>query len=217
VESDAFGAWLGRLPLAEIGVPVRTFDGRVVPQDARVIELPLVEGDLQQCADTAIRLRAEWQREVGLPVQFHSTSGDLVSWSRWQQGERPFVQGRGLAWKGGGIRGASEASWERYLSAVFTWAGTASLQRHDTVHVTEPRPGDVLVQGGFPGHAVILLDVARQPDGQTWLLVGEGFMPAQDAHVQNGPMQGWWPWDPEHGLDLPYWPMPAEALRRWRD
>lgn len=216
VPADAFGAWLGQRLLAEPERPVRTWDGRVVAQDARVIELPLVPGDLQQCADTAIRLRAEFLREQGLPVSFHATSGDPVPWARWVQGERPRAVGRGLQWSGGGRAGDDAESWSRYLAAVFTWAGTASLERHDTVPADAPRAGDLVVQGGFPGHAVILLDVAVQPDDTTWVLVGEGFMPAQDAHVQHGPHRGWWRWDPEAGLALPYWPLPASALRRWK-
>ncbi|MCK6504796.1 DUF4846 domain-containing protein [Myxococcota bacterium] len=217
VRGDAFGAWLGTLPLADPDTPVRTFDGREVPQDARVILLDLVPGDLQQCADTAIRLRAEWQRQVGADVVFHATSGDPLPWSRWQAGERPRVEGRRIQWSGGGTRGASETSWSRYLAAVFTWAGTASLATHDTLPVDDPRPGHVIVQGGFPGHAVVVLDVAHTPSGQVLLLVAEGFMPAQDAHVQHGPVEGWWPWDPQEGLALPYWPLPATALRRFRD
>lgn len=217
VPGDAFGDWLGERELADPATPVRTHDGRLVPQDARVLLLDLVPGDLQQCADTAIRLRAEWLRERGAEVSFHATSGDPLPWSRWQSGERPRVEGRRIQWSGGGARGDSDASWERYLAAVFTWAGTASLAAHDTVPATDPLPGHVIVQGGFPGHAVIVLDVARSPDGQTWLLVAEGFMPAQDAHVQHGPVEGWWPWDPQRGLALPYWPLPADALRRFRD
>ena len=215
VPGDAFGDWLGDLDLAEPERPVRTWDGRNVPQDARVILLDLVPGDLQQCADTAIRLRAEWQRATGQEVLFHATSGDPLPWSRWQAGERPRAEGRRLQWSSGAARGDSDASWARYLAAVFTWAGTASLQAHDTVPADQPLPGHVIVQGGYPGHAVVVLDVATDARGGTLLLVGEGFMPAQDAHVQHGPVDGWWSWDPEEGLALPYWPLPAQALRRF--
>lgn len=214
---DAFGDWLGELELAAPDAPVRTWDGRSVPQDARVISLPLVPGDLQQCADTVIRLRAEWLRQAGREVSFHATSGDPLAWSRWQEGERPYAVGRGLQWRAGGARGDSEASWEGYLAAVFTWAGTASLAARDTVPVDQPRPGDVIVQGGFPGHAVVVLDAAGTADGGVLLLIGEGFMPAQDAHVQHGPVEHWWPWDPARGLALPYWPLPSSALRRFPD
>src|SRR5687767_3767129 len=63
VPGDAFGEWLGDLVVLAPDVPVRTYTGGAVGHDARVIELPLVDGDLQQCADSAIRLRAEWLRE----------------------------------------------------------------------------------------------------------------------------------------------------------
>ncbi len=217
IPGDEFGTWLGQLRLAPPEQPVRTWSGQVVPQDARVIDLPLVPGDLQQCADTIIRLRAEWLREQGRTISFKATSGDDIPWSRWIQGERPRAEGRGLQWSSGGARGDSPESWERYLAAVFTWAGTRSLSAYETVPVEAPRPGDVIVQGGSPGHAVVVLDAARSPQGEVLLLIGEGFMPAQNAHVQHGPEQGWWTWDPQHGLALPYWPLPASALRRFKD
>jgi hypothetical protein len=94
------------------------------------------------------------------------------------------------------------------------WAGTRSLEAYETVAVTDPLPGDLLVEGGSPGHAVLILDVARKGD-ETWLLIGEGFMPAQDFHIELGPEQGWWRWT-EGGLDLPHWSMGSDSLRRWR-
>src|SRR5688500_18610929 len=87
--TDPFGAWLGARALRPAGAPVRTHDGRVVPHRARVVDRPLVPGDLQQCADSAIRLRAEWLRESGGVVTFHATSGDEMPWSRWAAGQRP--------------------------------------------------------------------------------------------------------------------------------
>ncbi len=75
-----------------------------------------------------------------------------------------------------------------------------------------PRAGDVLVRGGFPGHAVLLLDVATRGD-ETFVLVGEGYMPAQSFHVELGPVDGWWAWD--DGVDLGHWDLRGGTLRRW--
>lgn len=208
VDGGAFGAWLGALELAPPDQPIRTYQGAVVPIEGRVIRLPLVPGDLQQCADTAIRLRAEWQKSVGQTVSFHATSGDPLPWARYEAGEKPVEKGGRIVWQPG-----SDRSWDGYLAKVFTWAGTASLERLDTVAVSEPMPGDVVVQGGFPGHAVILLDVAKRGD-QVFVLAGEGYMPAQDAHVVHGPHGGWWAWGP--GIDLPHWPLAGKGLRRWK-
>jgi hypothetical protein len=185
-----------------------TYAGAVVRSDARVIDLPLVAGDLQQCADTALRLRAEWLRETGQPVMFHATSGDPMPWSRYEAGERAWADGNRLRWKS-----ASPASWDSYLRALFTWAGTASLAERDTLPDSEPDPGDVVVQPGFPGHAIILLDVARS-DTTTWVLVGQGYMPAQSLYVDPGPVDGWFVWD-DH-LELSTWPLDTDRLRRWR-
>ena len=211
VDADAFGAWLKARRLAEPDRPVRTHDGQVVQrQGARVVELPLVRGDLQQCADSAIRLRAEWQRETGQDVLFHATSGDPLAWERWGKGERPREVDNRLVW----TTGHGAGTWDGYLQKVFLWAGTRSLHAYDTVAAEgPPQPGDVLVQPGSPGHAVVLLDVARSADA-TYVLVGEGFMPAQDFHVEFGEHAGWWRWD--DGVALPHWPLPASSLRRWR-
>ena len=209
VTGGAFGDWLAARPLREADEPVRTYAGQVVGHRARVVDLPLVKGDLQQCADSAIRLRAEWLREVGAAdIAFHATSGDLIPWSRVRDGERPYVDGRHLAWRSG-----AAGSWDAWLTAVFTWAGTRSLAAYDTVAAAAPQPGDVVVTPGSPGHAVLLLDVATRGT-DTFVLVGEGYMPAQDFHVELGPEAGWWAWT-EDGLDLPHWSLPADGLRRW--
>jgi hypothetical protein len=207
--ADAFGTHVRSLPLLPGSEPVRAHDGRVLTgHPARVIELPMVSGDLQQCADSILRVRAEWLKAQGLPVTFHATSGDEMPWARWQAGERPYEVGGKLQWKAG-----TEGGWESYLARVFNWAGTRSLQ-YDTVAATEPRPGYLLVAPGSPGHAVLLLDVARKEgSGELVVLVGEGFMPAQSFHVELGPMSGWWPY--EDGVSLPHWELPASGLRRF--
>jgi len=210
VAAEPFGASLGALVLEPADQPVHTFAGDVVAgHHARVIELPMVKGDLQQCADMAIRVRAEWLKSQGQPVSFHATSGDPIGWSRWQGGERPYEVENKLQWKAG-----TNGGWDAYLMHVFLWAGTWSLQEFDTQPVSSPMAGDVIVEGGFPGHAVLVLDVATRSE-RTWILIGEGFMPAQDFHVELGPDNGWWEWT-DKGLALPHWPLAQSALRRWK-
>ena len=61
--SDEYGEWLRTLQLKAKNEPIRTYDGRIVHHNGRPVDIPLVRGDLQQCADSAIRLRATWLRE----------------------------------------------------------------------------------------------------------------------------------------------------------
>lgn len=208
VEADAWGTWLRALDVEPPERPAKTHAGKEVSHPARVISLPMVRGDLQQCADSLMRLRAEWQRERREPVMFHATSGDPMPWSRWQQGERPYESGGRLKWKAG-----TGGGWDGYLSKVFLWAGTRSLHAYDTVPAKGPlAPGDLLVEGGSPGHAVVLLDVATRGD-ETFVLVGEGYMPAQDFHVELGAEKGWWKW--EDGVALAHWPLDSTTRRRF--
>lgn len=215
--ADAFGTWLGDRKVLPEDIPVRTFAGEVVHHDARVVLLGLVSGDLQQCADAAIRLRAEWSLESNKTnssqneIVFHATSGDPLPWTRYAAGERPTVDGKHIAWRAGG-----SGDWEGYLKAVFTWAGTASLAAYDTLPSTEaPVAGDLLVAPGYPGHAVVVMDAAQRGE-QRLLLIGEGYMPAQDFHIERGPEAGWWIWDPQQGLLAYPWTLPASTHRRWR-
>lgn len=201
VPADAYGEYLRALPLKPEGSPVRTYDGDVVVIEvARVVDMPLVAGDLQQCADSALRLRATWLRSVGEAPAFHYTSGWLSSWASWEAGERPRVSGSTVTT----VRVTTAPTFDGWLRDLFMYAGTRSLVR-DTVPVTDPRPGDMLLAPGSPGHVVVLLDVT-----DTHVLVAQGFMPAMDFHVLG--------WLPRGGDTLASWPiaMPWSGLVRWR-
>ncbi|MFN7146484.1 MAG: DUF4846 domain-containing protein, partial [Myxococcota bacterium] len=76
------------------------------------------------------------------------------------------------------------------------------------------RPGDIVVQPGSPGHAVVLLDVATRGD-RAWVLVGQGYMPAMDFHVLDGPVAGWFPVEGDWLPSAPI-PVPWSGLRRWK-
>jgi hypothetical protein len=212
VAPSTFGAWLQTRQLRAPGTPIRTHDGRRVHHNGRPLEMGIVRGDLQQCADSAIRLRAEWLRSVDRmsELDFHATSGDPLPWARYRDGEKPVVVDNHIEWR----NTDRTQSWEGWLQAVFTWAGTRSLAAYETVAAPTPRPGDLLVQPGSPGHAVVIFNVATRGD-RTWLLVGEGFMPAQDFHIEHGPVGGWFEWG-KTGTQLSHWHMKKESLRRWK-
>ncbi len=227
----SFCAWLRGLPLRPAGSPVRFFDGkekksRVV--HAAVIELDVGTADLQQCADVILRLRAEylWAAGRSTEVEFPLTNGTRVPWTRWAAGDRLKIRGRFAEWTPGvAAPDSSHESFRAYLDFVFTYAGTESLAADLPAHpVTSIRPGDVLVQGGSPGHAVLVLDVARDDAGTTLLLLGQGFMPAQDFHVltnlKHSTLSPWYHADAldDTGLDTPEWrPFRADDLHGWPD
>jgi hypothetical protein len=197
IQASDFGAWLRRLPLLPEDAPVRLYDGTLKPRQdvhAAVVDIDVGTRDLQQCADAVMRLRAEYLRARGKPVVFHPDPG------------KP----RELRWNGG--------RWDKFLVRLFAEAGTASLAAELRPVRDAVAPGDVLIQGGYPGHAVLVLDAADAPDGKRFLLLGQSYMPAQSFHVLKNPAGGVW-YDAaalDGGLVTPEWrPFLRRDVRRF--
>lgn len=202
LDEGSFGDWLRHLPLLPAGTAVLLYDGTQKPRQdvhAAVVDLDVGTRDLQQCADAVMRLRAEYLRSRKLPVVFHPDPG------------KP----RELRWSGG--------PFDKYLVRLFAEAGTASLAAElRPVGARAIAPGDVLIQGGYPGHAVLVLDAAVAPDGRRYLLLGQSYMPAQQFHVlKNLGAPALTPWFEEatldgSGLTTPEWrPFLRRDVRRF--
>lgn len=221
---DSFGAWLRELPLRPGRPEVLLHDGRRKRnQQAHhaVVDLDVGEKDLQQCADAVIRLRAEYlfAGPCRDRIRFDFTSGDPARWRDWREGRRPRVRGNTVSWHPAATADDSYPSFRRYLDIVFTYAGTVSLQRELTP-VADPerlQPGDVFIQGGFPGHAVIVVDAAENPAGDRVFLLAQSFMPAQDLHVLKSfePIDPWYRARAEGDLTTPEWDFDRGDLRRF--
>lgn len=205
--------------------PVHLHDGTALdPEGAHVAVVAIDVGkrDLQQCADAVIRLRAEWLWSAGRAdeICFRFTSGDEASWRRWREGWRPVVGARTVAWDRLAAPDASRQSFRAYLDVVFTYAGTRSLGR-GLVPVADPsRPeiGDVFVEAGSPGHAVLVADVAEDAKGRRVMLLAQSFMPAQEIHVlagTRGALGAWYPAAAAGGIDTPTWTFQRSMLRRF--
>jgi hypothetical protein len=207
-EKGSFAEWLRSLPLQPPGTPVRLYDGRLKGAQSRhaaVVAIDTGQRNLQQCADAIMRLRAEYLLASGRHrrIAFNATDGKPIAY-RGAQSDRP--------------------AFERYLIRVFSYAGTWSLEREmRPIPTRELRAGDVFIKGGFPGHAVLVVDVVQNPaSGEKRFLLLQSFMPAQDMHILTDPGTGnASPWFrlPEDGAVLvtPDWIFKAATLRRFVD
>lgn len=219
----SFAAWLRGLPLRPAGTPVRSFRGDVIRAGddrrvAAVVDLDVGTRDLQQCADSIMRLDAEWRFAAGrgADIRYAIGRGQDLAFARWASGDRPRIADDDrVTWAHRAAADDSHAALRAYLDVVFAEAGTATLA--DTAHRVERadlRAGDFFVVGGHPGHAVLVLDVAVDAAGHRRALLGQGFMPAQDFHVLAHDGDPWFSLDGDT-VDTPFWtPFPLSALRR---
>ena len=226
-EAGTLAMWLRQLPVRTDRSTVLAYDGRTIAAPAAaVIAMDVGRSDLQQCADTAIRLLSEYQWVGGRAdeLSWTFTSGDRTRWSDWRDGERFVIAGSRVERRQGAARANTRATFRSWLDLVFTYAGTRSIAREGRTVDGAIQAGDVFVAPGSPGHAVIVLDVATHPDGRRAALLGQGFMPAQELHVLDGRgvatdvVDGAWfvlPEQPDDLIDTPSWaPFSRRDARR---
>jgi hypothetical protein len=208
VPQGSFAEWLRNLPLRPPQTPIRLYDGRLKPsQDLHVaiVDIDTGDRDLQQCADAIMRLRAEYLFAAGRvrDIAFNDSDGKRMTY---------------------GGPSADRKAFRRYLLRVFSYAGTYSLARElQPASLADIVIGDVFIKGGFPGHAVLVADMAVAPaSGEKRFLLLQSFMPAQDMHILKNPRDaGGSPWyappAPEEDLVTPEWVFKPGSLRRFRD
>jgi hypothetical protein len=223
-EPGSFAAWLRGLPLKPGRPAVRLYDGAPKRnQEAHwaIVDIDVGRRDLQQCADAVMRLRAEYLYASGRAqeVAFDFTSGDRAAFARWAEGARPVVTRSRVSWSRSAAADRSYDSFRRYLDVVFTYAGSASLAKElkAVARVRDIAPGDVFIQGGSPGHAVIVVDVAEKGKDRMFLLA-QSYMPAQEVHVLKNPAREGDPWyevDFGETLVTPEWTFRKGDLKRF--
>lgn len=224
-DSTSFSYWLRQRRFTTDGV-VRYFNGRRKPDQSgvyAVLDMTTGTTDLQQCADAIIRLRAEFlfSRRDFASMVFQSTSGQPLRFTDWCRGIRYRLNGQKLeAYESGRVAKPDSVQLESWLRLVFTYAGTYSLQQqlHRKMETQPLRPGDVIVEGGFPGHAMLVMDVCKGEDGKEYFLLAQSYMPAQDMHVVVNPRSpSGSPWFERvtTGLETPDWDFRRSIFYSW--
>lgn len=205
----SFAAFLRDYPMKEDGSPVLLYDGREKGNQsahAAVFALPIENEDLQQCADSVMRMYAEYFWESGQKerIAFHFVNGFYAEYTRWRDGERIQVSGNEVSWVRTADYDDSYENLKKYLRYVFSYASTLSMEgESEPVSADEIAVGDVFLKGGSPGHVVMVVDLCADMQGQKAFLLAQGYMPAQEFHVLNNPLHPNDPWYYERELAFP--------------
>ncbi len=228
-DKNSFAAYLRRLPLYPKGTKVMLFDGREKPYQVgayRVLNIDIGSRDLQQCADAIMRLKAEYhyEQKAYAKIHFNYTNGVRVSFDDWRKGKKPIVSGKKTSFSSPtGKEDNSYANFKKYLQNIYTFAGTASLEKElvKVPRLADIQAGDVFIKGGFPGHAVIVMDVAQNAAGEKIFLLAQSYMPAQSIHIlqnPNNPLRSpWYSLKDGEELITPEWSFAAGTLKRFAE
>jgi hypothetical protein len=223
VKKNTFAHWLQNLPIST-EQEVHLYNGALKHnQDAQFLVLDVDVGstDLQQCADACMRLRAEYLFSIKTynKISFNFTSGFKAEYKRWAEGERISIEGNNCKWVKKTQPDYSYATFRKYLDLVFMYAGTQSLsQELVSIPADSLKPGDLFIKGGFPGHAVMVMDVAKNSKGEKIFTLAQSYMPAQQIHILKNPDDDSNPWYHIEGnvLETPEWTFEWSQVKRWK-
>ena len=199
-EEGSFLQYLRNFPVKEDGSPVLLYDGSEKwNQSAHVavLGLPIENVDLQQCADSVMRIYAEyfWASGQKDRIKFHFTNGFEAPYTKWRDGYRVKVDGNQVSWVHSAEMDESYEAFVKYMKIIFSYAGTLSMDKQaNPITIEEMHAGDVFLKGGSPGQVVMVIDICENEIGEKAFLLAQGYMPAQEFHVLKNPESETDPW-----------------------
>jgi hypothetical protein len=202
-DSSSFAGWLRQLVLKE-NKTVYLFNGTVKGnQQAQfaVLDIPVGKKDLQQCADAVMRLKADYlfAKKRFTEIVFYDNERGVYTFAP------PYTK----------------ENYTTFMERVFGMCGSASLAKQLKMvsDFSTIQPGDVLIRGGFPGHAATVMDVAENTDGKKIFMLAQSYMPAQDVHVLINPvdenLSPWYAVDDKNTIITPEYLFYKKELKRW--
>lgn len=163
--------FLRSIPL-KANLKIKRWDGSYLGDDAydtlAVLNMPLLFAqDLEQCADFAMRLWAEYLKSVD--------SLDELSLYDFNGRQRPYS--------------GSQKTFREYLKWHMAYSNSYSVKlgAQSVSSLSELQAGDMIVQNDSQqgiGHVSVVIDEALNGAGEKVFLVGYSYMPAQEFHLE---------------------------------
>ena len=226
VEEGSFAEYLLNLPLKPHGTPCHYYDGeeKAWPYTAAVVDMDIDNADLQQCADAVMRLRGEYffaTRQYS-KMHFNFTNGFCCDFKTWAEGSRVGIKGNKTWWQSGAAqKDYSYANFRKWMLLVFKYAGTLSLSRElKKASIEDVQIGDVLMQGGSPGHCEIIVDLYKNPKTrEVKMMLAQSYMPAQEIEILlNDDMSPWHTVSYDQDIiETQSWFFPINSVMRFAD
>ena len=224
VDENSFANYLRNLPLKPVGTKVKYYNGAIKNDDVydAVVDMEISNKDLQQCADAIMRLRGEYFYSIKEydQISFTLTNGFKMDYVEWTKGNRVIVNGNKTVWSKTAEPSNTYKDFRNYMEFVFTYAGTLSLSKSlRSKNIKDIAIGDIFILGGSPGHAVIVVDVAENKEGEKVFLLAQSYMPAQETQIlknnNDDNLSPWYSANIVEKLYTPQWTFDVVQLKAW--
>ena len=211
LDTNSFGYYLRTFPLKTENNIVHLFDeSEKWSQEVHfaILKIDVGTRDLQQCADAVMRLRGEYLFER---KRFNDIHFNFLSDGK----PRYYIEFAGS--------NRTHDKFRKYMNYIFSYANTSSLKDElESVNIEDMQIGDVFIQSGNPyGHAITVMDMAKNHEGQKIFMLSQSYMPAQEIHIlknlNNESLSPWYPLNFGESLVTPEWTFYAKDLKRFTD
>ena len=220
VDSNSFAFWLRQMPLLPEDSPVKDFKNRIFKKStdstiAAVVAYDIKGRNLDQCIDILLRFWAEYLVENNRQneIQFPLPDGLILSWIDWANGLRPKFKREHFYLKINAKSNNSNQNFKRYLNTIFEYSSTQTFfHYYKDINPDSLQIGDFIVKKGTKGHVVIIVDLARNKEGNLIALIGQGDTPACQFYLLNYKKDN--PWFPINTTNEVL-PLPIKKEMRW--
>lgn len=227
VDRNSFGEFLRNQKLKPYGEKALYYDGREKNKKDvydSVIDVDIGNRDLHQCADAIMLLRGEYLYSIGRyeDISFNFVSGFKAEYRKWMEGNRIKVEGNNVSYYKATEPSNTYEDFRKYMDMVMAYSSTLSLEKElEPIDVEDMEIGDVFIIGGSPGHAVIVMDMAINDNGEKIFILAQSYMPAQQTQILINPMDKdispWYSLKGKEKLITPEWTFELNHLRRFVD
>lgn len=210
VDDLSLTSYLRHYQLKDDSEEVLLYNGKKKKNQAShiaIMDLPLENKDLQQCADSIMRVYAQYFYETKQyeRISFHFVSGFEANYLKWREGYSIRVNGNDVSWYKSEEDHTSDESFIDYMHMVFMYASTISLDLESTsIQDEDIDVGDIFIHPGSPGHTVMVVDMCINDHGQKAFLLAQGYMPAQQFEILRNPLHENDPWYYTEELVYPF-------------
>ncbi|MDR3086196.1 MAG: DUF4846 domain-containing protein [Christensenellaceae bacterium] len=196
--AESFQSFLRNYALKPSGSPVLAYDGteRANAGAAAVLKVDLGQKNHEGPAGAVLRLAAEYLFEQSRFSRISFTLGTQFDFSfdTWAEGKTLQVDGNSVKWVSGGDSGSGRDNFTRYLQTLFRYVSVDTLKKDMTLiedaEISPIEAGDIFLgvdANGKPVCAMVADLVSAGAGGGRAMLLLEGGLPAQEAHIVQNP------------------------------